>query len=417
MFRTVGVAAALAAFAITGSSAAANSGLVGQWHFDEGSGLAAHDSSGNNNTGTLVAAPGFAVPGWIPGRFGTALSFNGDDGVQIAQSSVLEPQPQVSVSAWVKSVGSPGAYRYIVGKGANGCDSSSYALYTGANGGLSFYISNGHASATADYGLSPQATGGVWDGTWHLVVGTYDGSILRLYVDGVEVGSGTPFSGPIDYTRARSTDLFIGDYPPQPPPCEAGGFSGAIDEVNAWSFAVSPDVVNSLYQPPPPGGSSPPTSAPPTPTGPSPTGTGTGNGTNHGSPPALSHLRVLPATLAITAKGQHGKGKASRKMTISYTDTKAAVSSFSVLQPQSGVVRRGRCVAPPKGKLGKQTQRCTRYRVLGKFARADRAGTNQFAFTAVPVLQLAPHSYLLDATPSLHGLTGRTVSTGFAIKR
>jgi Concanavalin A-like lectin/glucanases superfamily len=417
MLRIVGVAAAVTAFAITGSSAAANSGVAGQWHFDEGSGIVANDSSGNNDTGALVADPGFATPAWIAGRFGTALSFDGNDGVEVQDKSVLEPQPQVSVSAWVKSAGSPGNFRYIVAKGASGCDSSSYALYTGANGGLSFYISNGQTSATADYGLSPQADGGVWDGTWHLVVGTYDGSTLRLYVDGVEIGAGTPFTGPIDYSRTNSTNVFIGDYPSQPPPCRAGGFIGGIDEVNIWSFAVSPDQVNSLYQPPPASGSSPAGSAPPAPTGPSPITTGTGNGTNHGGPPALSHLRVSPSTLAIAASKHQAKGKHSSGMTISYTDTQAAVSNFNVALSRSGVVQRGRCVAPPKGKLGKHVRRCVRYRILGRFAHADQSGANHFPFTAVRVLQLGPGSYVLQATPSAHGLIGRTSSTTFTIKR
>ena len=32
----------------------------------------------------------------------------------------------------------------------------------------------------------------VWDGKWHHVAGTFDGSTVRLYVDGVQVGTGTP---------------------------------------------------------------------------------------------------------------------------------------------------------------------------------------------------------------------------------
>jgi hypothetical protein len=416
VYRALGVAATLSAFAFTGSSAAAASGLVGQWHLDEGAGTVAHDNSGNNNNGTLI--PATAPPQWVPGRFGTGLSFSGAQGVQVRDNPVLDPQSQVSVSAWVKSAGSPGAYRYIIGKGATGCDSSSYALYTGPTGGLSFYISNGQSNGIADYNLSPDAGGGVWDGSWHLVVGSFDGSTLRLYVDGVEIGSGIPFSGPIDYHRTSSTDLFIGNYPAPPMPCKAGGFNGLIDEANVWNFAVSPDQVSALYASPPSTGSTPSSSAPPTPTQPPTTtgaggtgGTGIGQGKNHNSPPALSRLRVSPS------QGRRTKAKAAAGMTISYRDTQAAVSTFSVLFPQPGIVQRGRCVAPPKGKLAKHAKRCTRYRVLGKFGHADRAGTNSFAFTAVRVLQLAPHGYLLAATPNARGLAGKTVTAAFTIKR
>ena len=46
---------------------------------------------------------------------------------------------------------------------------------------------------------------------WHLVVGTYDGSSVRLYVDGSQVGNGTAHTGPIDYDFPDN-DLFIGHY-------------------------------------------------------------------------------------------------------------------------------------------------------------------------------------------------------------
>jgi hypothetical protein len=47
-------------------------GLVGHWKFDEGSGITAGDSSGNNNTGTLTNGPT-----WTTGKLGGALSFDG----------------------------------------------------------------------------------------------------------------------------------------------------------------------------------------------------------------------------------------------------------------------------------------------------------------------------------------------------
>ena len=52
------------------------------------------------------------------------------------------------------------------------------------------------------HGLAPNT---VWDGTWHHVAGTYDGAAVRFYVDGAQVGTGTPASGPIVYGLAAST--------------------------------------------------------------------------------------------------------------------------------------------------------------------------------------------------------------------
>jgi hypothetical protein len=438
--RFAGVAAVLVAFALPISSAAANSGVVGQWHFDEGSGSVAVDSSGNNDTGNLFPVTG--APHWVPGRFGSALSFDGKDGVQIPDNghSVLDTDSSaVSVSAWVRSDSRPEAYRYIIAKGASGCEASSYGLYTGPEGGLSFYISNGSASAKTDYDLSPDAGGAVWDGGWHLVVGTFDGRTLRLYLDGVQIGAGTPFPGPIAYARTSSTDLDIGYYPARSG-CRAGGFAGSIDEPTVWNFALDAVQVAQLE---PAGGSTSPGAQPPTPTQPPSRTTGTGNGTRTGTGggtgtrnrngtgigsgtkvgngakgrgPVVSHLRISRSTLAI-AKRRHPQGKRGREITISYTVTRAGSTDFTVRLPQPGVRRRGKCVAVPRGTPAPHAQRCTRYRVLGRFAHADRAGANHFAFTAVTILQLRPHRYLLDATPQAHGVRGTTVSIPFTIKR
>jgi hypothetical protein len=226
---------------------------------------------------------------------------------------------------------------------------------------------------------------------------------------------GRHFPGPSGM-RTSSTDLYIGYYP-APHGCLAGGFTGSIDEPAVWNFALDAVQVGQLE---PAGGSTAPGARPSTPASSSTTtggnATGTGNRTHHGPPAAVSLLRISPSTLAIT-ENQHRKGERGRGMTISYTATQAGSTYFSVLQPQAGVKQRGRCVGPPRGRPAQHAQRCTRYRVRGRFAHADRAGANHFAFTAVTILQLRPHRYVLDATPQAHGLNGKTVSVPFTIKR
>jgi Concanavalin A-like lectin/glucanases superfamily len=414
MFKAAGIAAVLIGLVITGASASADSNLVGQWHFDEGQGTTAADSSGYGNNGTLKGSP---PPAWVPGRFGTALSFNGSNMVDVSSPSASIEPSTVSVSAWVKSGGTPGDYRYIVAKGASGCDSASYGLYTGSNGGLEFYISNGNTSSPPDYVLSPDAGTRVWDGAWHLVVGTFDGNTVRLYVDGTQTGSGTGYSGHIAYTRSDSTDLFIGNYPNQAPPCRAGGFVGTIDEVTVWNGALTAAQVSALE----------PTSGSTAPEGSTAPGAGTtGPGTQTGGPtlgtnghsnnrnlPLLKNLRVSPSKLAMASI----KSKRTTQPMISYTDTQAAFSTLSVLSAHAGVVKKGRCVKLANGKAAaKKAKRCTAYVLLGHFTHADRAGSNKFAFTALSRLKLAPNRYWLAATPSTHGQVGRTISTTFTIK-
>ena len=87
--------------------------------------------------------------------------------------------------------------------------------------------------------LSPDAGQGVWNGQWHNVVGTYDGSSVRLYLDGQLVGSGTPDTASIAYGLPTSNDLLIGDYGG----CSGLDFSGSIDEVKVFDRALDPHEI------------------------------------------------------------------------------------------------------------------------------------------------------------------------------
>jgi hypothetical protein len=240
MCKVKTVAGLAAAMLLIGAApAAADIGPVGMWPFNEGKGTVAYDYSGHHNDGTLEG-----LAEWAPGRFQKALNFNGNAAaVRVSDSSSLDPG-SVSVSAWVNSGASPGNFKYIVAKGANDCLVASYGLYTGANGGLEFYASTNRGTS---WTLSPDAGQTVWNGKWHNVVGTYDGSSVRLYVDGQQVGSGTPDTAPIGYALPDSNDLMIGDYPSSCPGANLD-FSGAIDQVKLFDRPLAPWEINIGYQ-------------------------------------------------------------------------------------------------------------------------------------------------------------------------
>jgi Concanavalin A-like lectin/glucanases superfamily len=208
---------------------------VGTWSFNEGKGTIAHDYSGHRDEGMLEG-----LARWAPGRFQGAVSFNGNAAaVEVPNSTSLEPAA-ISVSAWVQASSSPGDYKYIMAKGAEGCLAASYGLYTGANGGLEFYVAS---NTGLSWTLSPDAGQGVWNGQWHNVVGTYNGSSVKLYVDGHEVGSGTADSAPIAYGLFTSNNLVIGDYAG----CSGTDFSGSIDEVKVFDRALSSFEIQAGY--------------------------------------------------------------------------------------------------------------------------------------------------------------------------
>lgn len=235
--RTIigGAVALIACLLAAPAGAGAGARLGGLWLIDEGAGQVVRDRSGNGNHGTLGSASSADSndPSWIPGAFRktSALRFGGDDFVTVPDSPSLE-SARITVGAVVRASASPGSYRYIASKGAIQCLAASYGLYTGADGGLIFYISNG-----SSFTLSPNAGTTIWDGRWHIVAGTFDGATVRLYVDGSEVGTGSPSTLTTKYGLADDDRFYVGDYGG---PCAVTlGFIGDIDAVGVLQDVVA----------------------------------------------------------------------------------------------------------------------------------------------------------------------------------
>jgi len=231
------------------ASAVSTTGIVGNWHMDEERGQSVHDSSPYANHGRLGSTRGRDGddPSWILRRFDTsALNFDYDY-VSIRNHRRLEPA-KITVEAWVRPVASaPTVLPYIVAKGLsaqnNYCAFASYALYLVGEEPV-FYISDG-----TTYYSSP-AGPDVVDGQWHHIVGTYDEQHIRIYVDGVESGSGTVSSVPINYSLFPVKKLIIGDADGTNGRCTDynGFYSGDIDEVRIWDRALTASEVVERYQ-------------------------------------------------------------------------------------------------------------------------------------------------------------------------
>lgn len=277
------IAAACAATLLCAPAAlAADPGITGQWHLDTiaGSGASSttEDVSGGGQTGRFTSTPTL-----VPGRFGNALSGSWMNVTRPPGGAWGLESPQVSFTVWIKQSGFPGTLKYIGGKGAIGaypvCGGSSWGMYTGYNpgkAGLAFYVKGGVSSGDLSPQLGPSST--VWDGKWHAVTGTYDGASIRLYVDGAQVGNGTPYTAPIQYTGANlAQDNFtVGTYADKTSgaPCGNSDWPGAIDEVRVHNRALTQAEITKLHDPtattPPdlavaPGEEPPATTPPPTP--------------------------------------------------------------------------------------------------------------------------------------------------------
>jgi hypothetical protein len=215
---------------IAAPAANATDGLVVQWRFDEPSGQVALDDGPFGLAGQLGTL-GTQDPADPVRLAGGALRFDGGSIVQLPSSPALALQ-RMTVEAVVRAPASPGDYRYVISRGAQGCHSGAWGLYTGSAGGIALYVFDG-----TQYYVSPTARAAdVWNGAWHHVTATYDGRLLRLFVDGRQVGDDFAAPPRIDYSN--TTDgAAIGHYAG---PCDLA-YRGDLDLVRITSDAKTQD--------------------------------------------------------------------------------------------------------------------------------------------------------------------------------
>ncbi|HMF93839.1 MAG TPA: LamG-like jellyroll fold domain-containing protein [Vicinamibacterales bacterium] len=202
--------------------------------FNEPSGNTANDSSGNGNNGTIAGAT--RVSGQV--GFGGALSFDGVSSiVNIPHSASLALSSGMTLEAWVNpsadaGSGPNGGWRTVIMK-ERGTTGLAYALY--GNDGDSNpsrpagYIRNANTDKEAAAG--PAVPVGVWT---HLAV-TYDGTSIRLYVNGVLRSTTGSAGGGI---AASTAPLRIGGNTVFSIP-GTEYFAGLIDEVRIYNRALS----------------------------------------------------------------------------------------------------------------------------------------------------------------------------------
>jgi len=202
--------------------------LVGYWSFDDIQGTVAPDRSGTGNDGTINGAPLS-----IEGPFGSALQLDGtSDYVDCGNAESLNITDKLTVSAWVRTVdagdpagGQMGGQNHYVSKN----DSYQFKHRTNL---LIFAIWDGGPYATR---ISIDNS---FNGEWHHVVGTYDGKVLKTYVDGNLEGD-APHEGSIDL---NGLNVNIGKNPNQ----NDQNFQGAIDEVMIYARDLNASHVQDL---------------------------------------------------------------------------------------------------------------------------------------------------------------------------
>ncbi|MEM4321870.1 MAG: LamG-like jellyroll fold domain-containing protein, partial [Candidatus Woesearchaeota archaeon] len=177
--------------------------------------------------------------GFGAGVVGEAFSFDGvNDFVDVGTGAGLRPSGAVSVDAWVKLNASQLSTSMVfTAQDASG-SLAGYALYLYYGSTAAFLVKeNG-------FGWSEcRAIGGpdLRDGKWHHLAGVYNGSVVKVYVDGALVGLDSCHNTGIDY--GQNPRALIGGHP------NVGGsfLRGLVDEVEVFGRALSDGEVQAVF--------------------------------------------------------------------------------------------------------------------------------------------------------------------------
>ena len=208
------------------------SGLVSWWRGENNP----NDGTGGNQ-GILRNSPSFGG-----GEAGSAFSFSGaNDCVEIPYSASLVP-PTFTVETWVRpaaQVSDDIGQDLIFGQGFGHCQ---LVARTGTTG----------VRIAWQFGTNPsnfpevQGAGEIPIGEFTHLAGTWDGTTLKLYINGVLNAQSAPGASPADsgcpfyiggfYTPGESSCSYVGQF-----------FNGLIDEVSLYNRALADAEIQSLY--------------------------------------------------------------------------------------------------------------------------------------------------------------------------
>lgn len=143
------------------------------------SGALTTDSSGNSHTLTAISDPAGTT-----GVFGGGVVLDGNDAYSAVNHADFRPTGNFTIFAWIKT-SSAAQYGFFQSHSSN----TNYAgIFLGTDSGGTGVLRVGSGKNTGTVlGTDRQNADGVTnicDNVWHFCVGTWDGSYLRVYVDG-----------------------------------------------------------------------------------------------------------------------------------------------------------------------------------------------------------------------------------------
>jgi large repetitive protein len=213
--------------------------LVGFWRLDDPSGAATvRDFSGQANDGTLIGLDPAAA--WVAdGPEGRALAPQGRAYVMVPRSSSIDRVTNnVTVAAWIYVDGPITDYATAISRQIGTTYGQHYHLSLNASMAPTLflttpmsgqvYISNGAVTVTPK--------------TWVHIAGTYDGTMGRLYVNGVQVAA-APVMG---HFAAETNPVILSGNGNAGGPDYTERIPGRLDDVMLYRRALSADEIARL---------------------------------------------------------------------------------------------------------------------------------------------------------------------------
>jgi hypothetical protein len=207
-------------------------GLVGWWPFNGN----ANDESGNGNNGIVNGA---TLTTDRNGNVGKAYSFDGvSEFIEVPSSSSISVSTSYSISTWlladVWSFQSPLDEHSIISKIDNGNWYGGYEILSGGNG---YIMHTGNIGSNFSVGASGYSVT-----TWHHVIVTFNGSMVKSYINGQLVDSALRAGAiqtsniPLRFARRGGAGYF-NNY-----------FDGKIDDIAIYNRALTQQEITALYQ-------------------------------------------------------------------------------------------------------------------------------------------------------------------------
>jgi len=203
--------------------------LIAYWTFDEDSGVTCRDSSGKGNDASSAQG---GHPTRAIGLFGNAAGFSGSHNVRVPGKPDFGKIEKITLSAWTLPARFD-RYNEIFRKE----DGDRRVLFSFQENGTILSLGlNVNGYVECDARIEPAQ---VLDGIWHHCAATFDGRVIRVYLDGRQIGS-----------LERSGSIVAGGTAPGCIGSSNGGecFQGLMDDLRIYQDALTVEQIGQLYR-------------------------------------------------------------------------------------------------------------------------------------------------------------------------